>query len=391
MQTLQLNFRILQWIGMWRPLAWSTGWKLVVYNCFSAFMISSLYLFAVSQFVDLIVTSESANEFSHGSLFLAILAGCGKSASVMIHRKEIIYLANVLRNDLCRPRNEVEVKIQTDCERDARFNAFWYSALGGTTVSLITLRSLIVDIPARIMPFKGWLPYGLESLEVGFWVAYFHQLIAHATGAAVNSTFDTLVPGFMMQTCAQMKILKYRIETLPQIVLARRTLQGDEDYGEALRERQCLESELLVECIRHHVQIFQFADTLNDIFSNVVFLQFALSTIILCVSAYETSGMKLFSPECTALIMYLCCMLTQIFIYCFYGGELTLQSVDICNAVYRMDQSVLTVRTKKNLILIMMRALHPIVFTCGNIITVSLDSFTSLIKLSYSVYNVLQR
>nr|AXM05270.1 odorant receptor [Campoletis chlorideae] len=136
---------------------------------------------------------------------------------------------------------------------------------------------------------------------------------------------------------------------------------------------------------------FRFADSLNDIFSNVVFLQFALSSLILCVSAYETSAMKLFSPEFAALMLYLCCMLVQIFIYCFYGGELTLQSVDICDAVYRMDQSSLSIKTKKSLVMIMMRALRPITFSCGNVITVSLDSFNRLIKLSYSVYNVLQQ
>lgn len=121
MHTLQLNFQILQYIGMWRPVVWATGCKLVLYNCYSIFMICSFYTFALSQFIDLLVSSDNVNEFAHGSLFLAILAGCGKCASVIKHRKEIIRLTDVLRNDLCKPRNNDEVKIQTDCERDARW------------------------------------------------------------------------------------------------------------------------------------------------------------------------------------------------------------------------------------------------------------------------------
>ncbi|XP_043285618.1 uncharacterized protein [Venturia canescens] len=391
MHTLSLNFKILQFYGMWRPLMWSSGWKSTVYNLYTTIMVSCFYTYALTLFVDLVVSSENVKEFTHGSyMFLSILAGCGKSANVIKQRKKIIDITNVLQNDLCRPRNDDEIKIQTDCERDARSNTLWYSALGGITVSLIILRSCIVDIPERNMLFKSWLPYDVKSSETGFLLAYIHQVIAHSTGAAINSTFDTLVPGFMMETCAQIKILKYRIESLPRIVEARRTL-GHETNEESVRERQSLEMELLTECIRHHVQIFQLADSVNEVFSNVVFLQFALSSLILCVSAYETSAMKLFSAEFAALMLYLCCMLVQIFVYCFYGGELTLQSVDICDAVYRMDQSLLSIRTKKSLVMVMMRSLRPITFTCGHIITVSIDSFNQLLKLSYSVYNVLQR
>ena len=70
---------------------------------------------------------------------------------------------------------------------------------------------------------------------------------------------------------------------------------------------------------------FRVASNLNNIFGLAVFLQYSVSSVVLCVSVYELSKMKLFSPEFTTLMLYVTCMLVQIFIYCFYGGEMTRQ------------------------------------------------------------------
>ncbi|XP_044001506.1 odorant receptor 4-like [Aphidius gifuensis] len=133
------------------------------------------------------------------------------------------------------------------------------------------------------------------------------------------------------------------------------------------------------------------ADKINSIFTSVIFLQYSASSIIICTSIYLISQMPLFTVEFAALAMYLICMLIQIFLLCITGNEATLECSSLASEIYKTNWLVLSKRTKSYLILMMIRTRKPIVFTSGHIITLSLDSFKSLLKMSYSAYNLLQQ
>ena len=138
-----------------------------------------------------------------------------------------------------------------------RFNTCWYGTLTGSAIISITVSSFLVNIPQRTLPFKAWLPYGYDSFEIGFWFAYFHQRIAHAVAATVNIAFDTLFPGFLMQTCTQIKILKFRLDRLPKTIDDRMNTDVQVDDERYQKESQFQESKSLNECIRHHLKISQ--------------------------------------------------------------------------------------------------------------------------------------
>ncbi|XP_044001705.1 odorant receptor coreceptor-like [Aphidius gifuensis] len=127
-------------------------------------------------------------------------------------------------------------------------------------------------------------------------------------------------------------------------------------------------------------------DTLIPSLMIQIVSKFEILQHILNIDKYQK-----FSQEWTGVILYLCCMLSQIFILCAAGNEVTLVSSQLGKAVYSINWTHLNKSTIKSLILIMNRSLHPIVFTSKNIVTLSLDSFKSLIKISYSTYNVLHR
>ncbi|XP_043285613.1 uncharacterized protein [Venturia canescens] len=392
MHILSLNFTIFKFLGLWRPLSWLTGWKFVLYNCYTVIVVLFVFTFVVSEFIELFCSFNSVEEFAQGSfVLLSMIAMSGKMAVLLIKRREIIALTNDLVNDVCEPRNAVEIQIQARSKHNARWIASRYVVLFVSTAFLMVLQSIIMDIPERKLMFKGWLPYAYNSTQIVFLFTYFHQVVTASAGATVNSAFDTLFPGLIILTCAQMNTLKHRFEAMPQIIKTRITASesnGDEDDEKKNRE---LEAQLLTDCIRHHVRIFQLANTLNGIFGFVIFLQFSISTLVLCVSVYEVSRMKIFSIEFVPIIMYLASMLTQIFILCYYGNELSLQSMDICEAVYSMDWTSLSTGMNKSLIVIMLCSQRPITFICYNVISLSLVAFTRLIKLSYSVFNVISQ
>ncbi|KAK0093799.1 hypothetical protein PV326_012631, partial [Microctonus aethiopoides] len=115
------------------------------------------------------------------------------------------------------------------------------------------------------------------------------------------------------------------------------------------------------------------------------------SLIVICNGSHRLSNVVPFTSEFLTIIGYLMCMLMQIFIYCFYGNAVIHKSINLYNEIYAMDWLILDVSTKKSLLIIMKRTLRPIKFTSGHLVVLSLKSFNRLIKLSYSMYNVLHQ
>ncbi|KAL0112586.1 hypothetical protein PUN28_012115 [Cardiocondyla obscurior] len=84
-------------------------------------------------------------------------------------------------------------------------------------------------------------------------------------------------------------------------------------------------------------------------------------------------------------------MFAQIFVYCWSGNEVILKSASTGEAIYRMDWPSLSVTEKKELMMIMARTNIPIKFTSSFLITMSLQSYSSILKTSYSAFNLLQK
>lgn len=63
--------------------------------------------------------------------------------------------------------------------------------------------------------------------------------------------------------------------------------------------------------------------------------------------------------------------------YTFYSC----QSISVGQAIYTMDWTVFSIETKKSLMMTMKRTLHPIKFTSGDVVTLSIDSFNNVIEI----------
>ncbi|XP_043264887.1 odorant receptor Or1-like [Colletes gigas] len=120
-------------------------------------------------------------------------------------------------------------------------------------------------------------------------------------------------------------------------------------------------------------------------------IQLLSSTLVVCFIMYQLSNISPTSPTYLQFIMYMVCMTTQIFIYCWYGNQLKLKSLDLSNTIFGSDWTVLDNNAKRALMVIMRRATVPIEFTSIYIVPMNLETFVSILKTSYSAYNVLQR
>ncbi|XP_018337030.1 PREDICTED: odorant receptor 4-like [Trachymyrmex septentrionalis] len=131
-----------------------------------------------------------------------------------------------------------------------------------------------------------------------------------------------------------------------------------------------------------------FAYSVNAKFSQIIGLQFIISTLIICSNLYQLSQSSL-NADSVGLIGFTCCMLTEIFLYCWFGHKIKLKSVQVADSIFQIKWPLLNNNIKTNLLIIMKRATIPIEFTTAHIISLNLDSFVALLKTSYSAYSLL--
>ncbi|XP_033220927.1 putative odorant receptor 92a [Belonocnema kinseyi] len=201
--------------------------------------------------------------------------------------------------------------------------------------------------------------------------------------ACVTASVESLATVIMLHICAQLEIIVHRLKSLP-------LLQEKNDSESIKYER---ESELIKDCVNHHIHTYMLGEKLNESFGPIIFVQSISSMIALGAVIYPMSKLStsVYDLSTWRLILTFLSALGQIFLYCFYGDKITEKSMAIAGEVYQIDWIETTLKTKKNLTSIMVRAGKPIKLTGLSIIIMTIGTFFKIIKTAYSAYNVLKR
>nr|WHS04446.1 odorant receptor 43 [Psyttalia incisi] len=376
-----LSFRIL---GLWFPDENSSTWRTTLYRIYNAFALAIMCTFILSQFFSVITCLDDTKELTNALfMLLTMLVAVGKMFNMTLSRYKIMRMIKLFGLEPFKPLDDNELLIQSKFHRSLKGFITVYGTLGVSTFILITLFSLIRDMPRRQLLFKARYPFD-NSASTGFWISYIHQIYSHYLGALFNMTFDTFVSALMLATSAQLEIFKYRFAMMPsEMEMAGSACKGSPD------EIQRMETKYFSRHTNHHLAIFEFSRMTNDTFTVSIFLQYCTSSIVLCISVFALTQLKPMSKEFNSVLMYIGCMLLQIFIFCDAANDVTVRSETMADGIYQMDWTSLSIRSQKSLILIMARTLRPIRYTSGHVVNLSLVSFGSLLKLSYSTYNLL--
>ncbi|XP_011646576.2 LOW QUALITY PROTEIN: odorant receptor 67a-like [Pogonomyrmex barbatus] len=380
MHILPISFGMLTYFGYWQPIG-LTSIKYWTYIIYSVVMNFVLYSFAFCGLVDCFIIEDLETFVDKFSLSVSVVSVSCKVLNLIVHRDKIIGLTDMLLNDICIPRNDYEMNIQRRFDHNTKIVTIWYEILNEISVLFAVIAQLWNSIDARILTLAKWVPYDLSS-DFAFWATTLHQTIGLIACAHASTAHETLISGFMIQTCAQLDILCHRARTLPD------KLREVRKYCTSKEEIKSKERQLVRELIHHHRYVYRLAERINSVFTIMIFIQFIVSSSVLCITIYKML-IKEVGAEFIWVASYLAVMLGQIFLYCWFSNELTLKSTEVGSAVYEMDWPMLPNDIMKSLLVIIMRAKKPIVMTSGYIVTLSNESFTKIIKISYSAFNVM--
>ncbi|KAL0112609.1 hypothetical protein PUN28_012118 [Cardiocondyla obscurior] len=389
MQLFQLNFSMYTVGGVWRPIDWSSNIVKLLYNAYTFVVLSLLYFLMITQFMDIIFVVDNMDDFATNTLMLfTMVAVCCKATIVVVRRKAIKDVIQMLLTPPCKPRDEDEIEIQKKFNKFIRSSSIRYTLLATGSVSGVTVRSMLNAIQGYL-PYRVWLPYDHNASLPTFWITSMQQIITVIFCTIINVGTETLVFGLFLQTCAQFEIFESRLRKMI-FDKAKKSVKNEIKYPNHSSFSLNKNKTIISKYVDHHLKIYKYAKQVNIVFNQALFVQFFSSIIVLCTSVYYLSTHSKLSETAT-LIIYTICMFVQIYVYCWSGNEVILKSMSVGDTIYCMNWTALSVDEKKELLMIMLRCTLPIKFTSSFLVTLSLQSYSSILKISYSAFNVLRK
>ncbi|XP_031357794.1 odorant receptor Or2-like [Photinus pyralis] len=146
--------------------------------------------------------------------------------------------------------------------------------------------------------------------------------------------------------------------------------------------------ELMVKCIKHHQLLIETTKNIEGMLTVFILIVYLGTVGTVCLSGFLLTIVR---TEFGRPLTYFCGHMSQIFLYCFIGNELSRESLALADSVYECGWHLTAYdrRVRKSLILIMARAQRPITITLGGFGVLSLGSYMKLLKFCFSVYTLL--
>lgn len=70
---------------------------------------------------------------------------------------------------------------------------------------------------------------------------------------------------------------------------------------------------------------YRYAFMVEEKFKKIIGIQLLSSTLVVCFILYKLANTSFISSKFLEFVLYLACMMTQIFFYCWYGNQLKLK------------------------------------------------------------------
>ncbi|CAL7936634.1 unnamed protein product [Xylocopa violacea] len=203
--------------------------------------------------------------------------------------------------------------------------------------------------------------------------------LIHCLAAMIMYTVTTaaysLAAIFVTHICGQIQI---QITKLQELVEMRKKPDGTRDAFAII--------------VHDHVEILRFSENVEGALRVICLTEIIESTCVMCLLEYYCL-MEWQNNDAIAISTYFMLLLSftfNIFIFCYIGEVLSEQCSQIGTVAYEIDWYELPAKDAHNLILLNLISQYPPKLTAGKIITLSLRTFSSVVKTSVVYLNLLR-
>ncbi|CAH2102736.1 unnamed protein product [Euphydryas editha] len=375
----KINFTHLNIFGIWSIYSSSKFYKyyLVIFLFINMFIYNALLI------LNLLFTPRKIDLLIREVIFLftEVVVTC-KVFMVILMRKKLLYAFEILDCEAFKGEDDVSRQI---VERYvAKYKTYWKMSaiLGNFSYSSQVFLPIFVHLifnTTMELPICKYYFLDTKIIRRYFVFWYIYQSFGMYSHMQYNVNIDTLIAGLLIIPVAQLKVLNGKFKNF----------KLNENFTKNIKERDALQKVRLYQYLQHYELIIEYCSTVQDIIGITMFVQFAMSSVIICV---VLCGLLLPSSIETMMFMvtYLIVMVLQIFVPALLGTLLSHESQELIFAAYCSEWIPRSKKYKRSLNLFMERTKRNIVITGWNLFPLSLESFTSIIKTAYSFFTLVR-
>nr|DAA05975.1 TPA_exp: odorant receptor 16 [Bombyx mori] len=208
-------------------------------------------------------------------------------------------------------------------------------------------------------------------------LGYSFQLVTICMSAYMYFGVDSVAFSSVIFGCAQIGVIKDKIMSIKPLGIYR----NHKTYTNISRYNR----KTLIECVKHHQAVISFTELVEDTYNSYLLFQLVGSVGIICGLAQCPITIPI------AILCYLSVMISQLFVCCWCGHELSATSEELHTILYNCAWYDQDVKFKRDLNFMMARARRPILLRAGYYISLSRQSFVSILRMSYSYFAVLNQ
>ncbi|XP_011062735.1 PREDICTED: odorant receptor 13a-like [Acromyrmex echinatior] len=287
------------------------------------------------------------------------------------------------RKDWHTPKTFEERTIMLKNAKLVRKISIWCTILTQTMVTIyIVLRiSTIIRFsssdPARPMLYTAYFPFDITRSPIFELICVCQMLSAYSATVSYTGS-DSFISMLILHVCGQFENLRERLKNLVNDPNGVKTSQ---EFKSELRQ-----------IVMRHEHLNWFAKTLEDSFNMMMLIQILFCTVQLCFQGFQVfteEENESMTFQLIFLISFVGFILVHLYIYCYVGEMLLVQSTEIGFSAYESNWFNVPGKEARNLLFIIHRSTAPLCLTAGKFSTFSLQMFSKIVRTSLGYLSVL--
>lgn len=271
--------------------------------------------------------------------------------------------ASLVADGQCNP---AVISIRADARRRARR---LYMLISFSSYSAITLSFVVALLEQRLM-WPAWFPVEWEHSTSWYGVLLIFQYACNMFIGMAYVSMTTYASVLYITLTAYLAMLGASASRI-----------GAEQCGTSSR---AADSALLRQCSEQHRLCIAAGHRISDVFGMQYAIHFCLSGVVICLAAYKLSGDIQVLAQFVFYCEYMVCLAVEIFLPCYFGSCLQLQSQEIGVQLYRSGWPRQSRRFGIAMCLMVQQSQRPIrMRTQHGLFVIQLSTFVAVSRLGW--------
>ncbi|XP_041564008.1 odorant receptor 85c-like [Drosophila elegans] len=284
--------------------------------------------------------------------------------------KQIILKFRFLTRSCVLSSQQKKTFHQVEAESKLACLTYFCLTVFSSTMALVMVLSAPDEMAGKRFPFRvympSWMPPVVQHVYMGLCLWFV---------CCGVTTIDNLNVLLMNHICLHLKILNLAFEAL-ELGPKKRVEVDPHHWMESI--------------VKYHCSLIELRQRMERVYMMPVMFQFASSLLVVAMTVFQ---MLLGDGSNSTVLMYflLVGLLCQIFLYCWFGNEVFEQSKTLSISGFGCNWLQFDVRFRRCLLIFMVNASRPFLFTAGGFMGLTLTSFAYILGKSYSIVAVLRQ